>query len=297
MVEIYKSLRELEKSCIEALRSVSALPQGYSSRIPLSNFYGIELDEEAYELSRYVFKEAVLGCDTDAGLPARDVKVDDFTGIHCGDAALTDWSSIVSPDDLSYIVGNPPYLGAGYRSPAQKEAMSLVFSGIKGAGILDFAAIWVFKSLLFCKGRACKCAFILPEVSVFKSKAAQLLFERALSLKGVRCKILFAHKPFKWYSEGYSAGVQVTAIGFDCKPRPGQRALYYDEGRFEEVDNINFYLLKAPNIFIHPRETPLFEYIYIHEANKKPVDTMRSGLKTVFSPRGLGVGYDTGRGI
>ena len=289
LVEIYKSLREIEKSCIDVLRQGTAQHDGYRSQIKVSNFYGIELDEEAYEISRIIFKRAVEECDAAAGLPVQQISVDDFTGIHHGDAVETDWKSIVSPDELSFIVGNPPYLGAQYRSKEQKEQMTRVFKGIKGTGILDFAAIWIFKAFTFCKGKECKCAFILPEVSIFKSKAVPLLFERALAIKGVRCKVLFAYKPFRWRSEGFEAVVQVTAIGFDCNPHPGQKAIYFrDDDTSELVDNINFYLLKAPNIFVHPRETPLFEYIYIYirEINEKSVNSRGGRIKySLFAQR------------
>ena len=269
LIEIYKSLRLLENDCIEYLRITNALPDDYYSRIRVDNFYGIEIDEDAYNLSRSVFKKTVLECDAEANLSPSDFSNYDFPSLHIGDAVTTDWKTIITPDKLSFIVGNPPYLGSTFQNATQKAQLKYAFKNVKGAGVLDYSSIWILKAFTFCNRTPCKCAFILP-YCLFLGNSIELLWSRACLVNGLKRKVIFAYKPFKWVSDGFDAGVYVTAIGFDCRVRPQKKALYFVDDTPKEVDNINFYLLPAPDVVIAKRETSLFERIFRGGCNRKP---------------------------
>lgn len=51
------------------------------------------------------------------------------------DALETDWTSLVKPSELSYIIGNPPFLGAKLMSEVQRAQVVKSFGGAKAVGI------------------------------------------------------------------------------------------------------------------------------------------------------------------
>jgi hypothetical protein len=46
----------------------------------------------------------------------------------------------------SYVLGNPPFVGAKFMDDAQREDTRAVFAGIDNAGLLDFVAAWYVKA-------------------------------------------------------------------------------------------------------------------------------------------------------
>ena len=67
----------------------------------------------------------------------------------------------------------------------------------------------------------------------------------------------FAHRTFRWDSEAsIKAQVHCVIVGFSTASNPVRKYLYVD-GRVSIVDNINAYLLSAPDVFIERRTTPI----------------------------------------
>lgn len=58
-----------------------------------------------------------------------------------GNALRIDWSTVVDPKDLSYILGNPPFVGKQHQNADQKADMETVFEGAQGTGLMHMA--WV----------------------------------------------------------------------------------------------------------------------------------------------------------
>src|SRR5690606_4171984 len=117
-----------------------------------------------------------------------------------GNALAIDWRSIVGPADLSYIVGNPPFVGAMMMSDANREDMARVFSGVKGYGVLDYVAAWYVLAVRFMSDEQAsnvKCAFVSTN-SISQGEQVGLLWRSLLS-QGAR--IHFAHRTFKWQNE------------------------------------------------------------------------------------------------
>ena len=80
----------------------------------------------------------------------------------------------------------------------------------------------------------------------------------------------FAHRTFRWDSEAsIKAHVHCVIVGFSSAPNYKQKQLYSSE-RFQLVDNINFYLIEAPTVFLESISKPLCT-----------VPAMRSGGKPV----------------
>lgn len=73
-------------------------------------------------------------------------------------------------------------------------------------------------------------------------------------------EIIYAYQPFKWDSESSKkAAVTVVIIGFQYKGSKSiqKKYLYSDKQTYQEVKNINAYLLNAPNILMSRIAKPL----------------------------------------
>ena len=67
----------------------------------------------------------------------------------------------------------------------------------------------------------------------------------------------FAHRTFRWDSEAsLKAHVHCVIVGFSVAPFTEKKWLFTSE-RVQEAENINAYLMDAPNVFIGSRNKPL----------------------------------------
>lgn len=55
-------------------------------------------------------------------------------------ALETDWSEVIAPADCSYLFGNPPFSGAEFQSPAQREQVRRIARLGGNGGTLDYVA-------------------------------------------------------------------------------------------------------------------------------------------------------------
>ena len=223
-----KALKIMDPACgngnfliyvYEALRDY-----GFSA----DQLYGIELDPHMAQSAR----EALPG--------ARIVT---------SNALRLDWNEICQPDDNTFIIGNPPYIGDYRKSPGQKEDMALIFGNFP-CRKLDYAASWFIKSARFLDNTRGAFSFIVTRsiaCGVQGPKIFGLLFDMGY-------KIRFAYPLLPWDMPG--AEVTVVIIGLDKNSGPAWRA---DPGSedLKKVDNINANLAALPSIEIKERDLPL----------------------------------------
>lgn len=81
----------------------------------------------------------------------------------------------------------------------------------------------------------------------------------------------FAHRAFRWDSEAsIKAHVHCVIVGFSCLKIPAPRFLYSAE-QMLMVDNINPYLIDAPDIFVESRSASICDMPQMVYGNK-PTD-------------------------
>ena len=81
----------------------------------------------------------------------------------------------------------------------------------------------------------------------------------------------FAHRTFRWDSEAsLKAHVHCVIVGFSVAPNSQERRLFTSE-RMQVVENINAYLLDAPNVFIDSRSVSICDVPQMVYGNK-PTD-------------------------
>jgi hypothetical protein len=173
-----------------------------------------------------------------------------------GNALRLDWKAILPPDQCSYVLGNPPFIGKQFQGAAQKLDMELIWGKVKGAGVLDYVTCWYAKAADYIQGTAVSVGFVSTN-SISQGEQVGVLWH-ALFLRNV--KIHFAYRTFAWASEARGkAHVHVVIIGFGCFNPPEKRIYECDGGKVtcEAVGNISPYLIEGNDVVIASRSTPL----------------------------------------
>lgn len=169
--------------------------------------------------------------------------------------------------DLNYIIGNPPFVGARLMNREQKADLQAVFPNWKNVGNLDYVAGWFKKAADLMENTKIRTAFVATN-SISQGELVATLW-KPLFEKGVQ--IDFAHLTFKWDSEAtQKANVHVVIIGFSMESSKRKRVIYSGNNP-RVVSNINAYLVDAENVFVSSRSKPISDVASIGIGNK-PID-------------------------
>lgn len=274
LVVAYRELRRLELEILKRLHphdasqveggGQTALPidTRHLSKLSVERMYGIELlhfPAEIAKLSLWLTDHlANIELGNYFGVPFVKLPLTESPHIKEGNALTVDWESIVPKENLSYILGNPPFISKQDRDASQKSDMELVFGKLKGAGELDYVTAWYKKAAKYIQGTNIKTAFVSTN-SIAQGEQTGILWPEMFQ-QGV--KIFFAHRTFKWSNEAPGkAAVFCVIIGFGIQ-EPEHRYLFdYEDPSGEphmlEAKNINPYLVDAPDIVVTARRKPL----------------------------------------
>ena len=189
-----------------------------------------------------------------------------------GNALQIDWREVVVPERLSFIMGNPPFVGAKFMDTNQRQDIAVVFTGIKNYGLLDFVAAWYVKAAEYLEnGSDVECAFVSTS-SITQGEQVGVLWSYLLK----KFHINFAHRTFSWSNEAKGqATVHCVIIGFSKKPHKTKRLFEYESNTDKpleiSVKNISPYLSDTPNAVIVGRSKPICDVPEIGIGNK-PID-------------------------
>ncbi len=256
LTESYLSLRRIENEILKELFG-SQIQLGEllnPIKISIGQFYGIEINDFAVavaqtalwiaELQMIQETQEIIHRDLDF-LPLKS-----YANIHEGNALRIDWRTVAP--EVDYIIGNPPFVGKSFQTPAQKSDMANVFAGISGYGNLDYVACWFKKAADFIHNTKTACAFVATN-SIGQGIAVPPLWTY-LFKRGVI--VNFIHQTFKWTSESADiAAVHCVIVGFANFHAPSKKIFNGQSVRV--VDNINAYLLDAPNVVVLPQANSL----------------------------------------
>ncbi|MDX9868461.1 MAG: class I SAM-dependent DNA methyltransferase [Kiritimatiellia bacterium] len=195
-----------------------------------------------------------------------------------GNALRLDWKAVLPPDQCSYVLGNPPFIGAKFQDDTQRADLTYVAAGVQNCGLLDYVTGWYFKAADYIQGAAVCVGFVSTN-SISQGEQVGVLWN-ALFRRGV--KIHFAFRTFPWASEARGkAHVHVVIIGFATFDIPVKRLCEDAQGTIavSEVRNISPYLIEGGNAVVVNRSTPLCGVPEIGIGNK-PID----GGNYLFKP-------------
>ena len=263
LTETYIQLRRLENDILKELFG-SQITLGELDdpiKVSIRNFYGIELNNFAVTVAQTALwiAELMMKRETEEivhkSLELFPLKT--YANIHEANALRVDWRTICA-GGVDFIISNPPFVGKSFQSAAQKSDMAKIFAGVKGFGNLDYSTCWFKKAADFIAGTKTACAFVATN-SIAQGIAVPPLWTY---LFGGGVVVNFAHQTFKWMSESFNmAAVHCVVIGFANFAAPVKKI--FDGETVTVAQNINAYLLDAPNVIVLPQAQPLREDVPI----------------------------------
>lgn len=231
LVIAYREVRRLELEALKALYGDQAsFTVAGMNRVTVNQFYGIEYEEfpaRIAEVAMWMMDHIANNEINEAfGLNYANIPLTGAPHILHGDALETDWSSLLPPEKCSYIMGNPPFIGAKFQSELQRAQVRRI-AGLGGSGgTLDYVAAWLIKAGQMAKANPrIRIAFVSTNSICQGEQVAQLwpiLFDR----HGL--EIAFAHRTFNWFSEARGkAHVHVVIVGLAHRDHePAEKRLF-----------------------------------------------------------------------
>jgi len=293
LVISYRELRLLE---LEILKQLQKGQQVFDItellKLDVDHFYGIEIEEFPAQIAQVAMwlmdHQMNMRISEEFGQYFLRLPLRKSPNIHYANALQTDWHSLVAPvpwnhrePRFDYIFGNPPFVGKSLMNAAQKADMERVFTGVHGAGVLDFVTAWYLKAAKYLTAPhdpalapvQTRCAFVSTN-SIAQGEQVGVLWNELFNR--YHLKIHFAHRTFKWSNEARGkAAVHVVIVGFAGFDIREKRIFEYHDINGEPhestVSNINPYLVEGKDLIIMGRKKPMCSVpalIY----GSKPVD-------------------------
>ena len=265
LTETYISLRRLENEAIKLYMGDSVrldVEELDLVKVKLNQFYGIEINDFAVSVAKtalWIAESQMLEATKEIVYAEIDfLPLKSYTNIVNANALTTDWETVVDKDKLSYIIGNPPFLGYTQQTSEQKSAMKSVYVDEKGktyktAGKNDFVSGWYFKASELMLGTIIRTAFVSTN-SITQGEQVSSVWKPLVERFSIQ--IDFAYRTFNWTSEAKdNAAVHCVIISFS---HIGTTDKYiFDNDQRIPVSKINPYLIEGDVIFVENRRKPL----------------------------------------
>ncbi|HEY4760997.1 MAG TPA: DNA methyltransferase [Thermoguttaceae bacterium] len=277
LVIAYRELRFLEIELLKALHGTEQqrLEIQHLSLVDVDAFYGIEISEwpaRIAEVAMWLMDHQMnIRLSEAFGLYFVRLPLKKSPTIVCGNALRLDWKEILPPEQCSYVLGNPPFVGGKYQTDEQRSDMYHVAGNVKNSGLLDYVTGWYFKASEYIKGTKIVVGFVSTN-SITQGEQVGTLWNTLFERYGI--KIHFGHRTFSWESEARGkAHVHVVIIGFAAFDNTNKRVYECQDKQATVtiVKNISPYLVEGPDIAIVNRQKPLCDVPEIGVGNK-PID-------------------------
>jgi hypothetical protein len=278
LVLAYRELRMLELAVLRASHELSGHAGQQSVDVHsligvnVDQFHGIEIEEFPAQIAQVALwlmdHQMNLQVSEEFGLYFARIPLRTSPHIVHGNALTLDWADVLAPEQCSFVLGNPPFVGAKFMDDDQRTDTRAVFAGVDNAGLLDLVAAWYVKATRYMAlaqnqtrtagGPVPACAFVSTN-SITQGEQVGVLWGWLLA-QGVH--IHFAHRTFNWSNEAKGkAAVHCVIVGFGLTDRAGKVIYEYDDikGDPHEVpaQRINPYLVDAPDVIAAAMTTSL----------------------------------------
>ena len=275
LIIAYRELRTLEIEVLKEIRPRGQLDvlAELLSVVDVDQFYGIELGEfpaHIAEVALWMMDHLMNNrLSLEFGQTYARIPLEKSPHIWQGDALETDWNNLLLSNECSYVLGNPPFVGAKYQSPAQREQVRHIAALGKSGGTLDYVTAWFIKAGEYVQQGAAQIGFVATNSITQGEQVAQLwpiLFDR------YKLDIAFAHRTFAWGSDARGmARVHVVIIGLTKRgDAPREKRLFsYDHPKGEPHESrhaaLSPYLFDAgglanPRIVVKSEHRPINEF-------------------------------------
>lgn len=241
LIIAYRELRLLEMDLLEALRTDGQLDllAGSLSRIDVDQFHGIEFEEFPARIAAtalWMMDHLMNRLLSERfGKVFVRIPLEKAPHILNADALQADWAEVLPPERCSYVLGNPPFVGAKYQTAAQRAQVRRIAQLGGSGGTLDFVAAWFIKAGEYAQGPTR--IGLVSTNSITQGEQVAQLWPILLDRCGL--EIAFAHRTFAWESDARGkAHVHVVIIGLDRRPnaRPEKRLFSYADIRGDALE-------------------------------------------------------------
>lgn len=255
LTESYVSLRRLENEVIALREKGQAILGDFANpiKVDIHQFYGIEINDFAVSVATTALwiaeQQMMQETEKIASFHIDALPLKSYHNIHEGNALRTDWSEVIAPERLNYIMGNPPFVGQKLQSEEQKSDLAFVFGEKhKGLKMLDYVSGWYVKSVQMMQVNQAIHAALVSTNSICQGEAIQDLWD-SLFKRGVQ--INFAYRTFRWDSEAdIKAHVHCIIVGFAMNSNIQNKTIFLSDNQKIPATNINGYLIDAPSITV-----------------------------------------------
>ena len=280
LTETYLSLRRLENEAIKLyVGDTVLLDVGYDLvKVKISQLYGIEINDFAVSVANaalWIAESQMLEETMSIVYSNIDfLPIKSYSNIVEGNALSLNWEEVVPKDKLSYIIGNPPFVGHSIQNEQQKKEIRSIYVDENGkeynlAGKIDYVAGWYFKAASLISNTNIKVAFVSTN-SICQGEQVVGVWQPLYKRFGVN--IDFAYQTFKWGSEAKDkAAVHCVIVGFSTTHNNEKKQLFSSTDKLDLVDNINPYLLSGETIFVESVKEPICQVSPMYFGSK-PTD-------------------------
>lgn len=267
LIITYKELRQLEIDILIELNNIGVYTM-YVPSVTLDQFYGIEIDDFACDVTRLSLWIAEHQMNvklhqqiSDAVRPTLPLQ---HTGdIQNGNALLIDWSAVLplTHTDEAYVFGNPPYLGAKKQNDEQKSDLRFALENNSKYKKLDYITGWFYLGAKFIYKSNARLAFVTTN-SIVQGEQVGMFWPTIIT----RCQIHIGYRSFLWSNNAkHNAGVTVSIIGLvSADVLDVEKLLYDSNGLFKKVRHISPYLVEGTNQVVLSRNDPISDLPAAH---------------------------------
>ena len=259
LIIAYRELRLLELEVLKVL--FPAYEQGFGrqtesdaadlSCINVDQFHGIELGEFPARIAETALwmMDHIMNNRLSLEFGQVFVRIPLKTSPHIvqGDALELDWEELLPARNCSFVLGNPPFVGAKYQTAQQRAQVQRIAALGKNSGTLDYVCAWFIKAGRYGQAGAIRIGFVATNSITQGEQVAQLwptLFTPC------RLDIAFAHRTFAWGSDARGkAHVHVVILGLDRQDAapPQKRLFSYPDINGEPEESVHAVL--SPYLF------------------------------------------------
>ena len=289
LIIAYRELRLLELKILKQILYGGSAQRRFNgseiSVIRVENFYGIEISEAAYNISKiamwFIEHQMNLKMFDSVHFHEDNLPLKSEVNVVLGNALRIDWADVLEPDNNVYVLSNPPFAGKSKQTDEQKEDMRIVFEEslvgeeeFKEYSNLDYVSAWYKKALDYIDGTDIEVAFVSTN-SICQGEQVPILWKQLH--ERYNFYINFAHQTFRWSNEAErNAGVFVIIIGFSMKEREEKALFTYENPNSSSeqltVENINSYLVDYEDLIIDKRHRKPISDVPPIRSGSKPID-------------------------
>lgn len=234
-------------------------------KINVGQFYGIEYEDFPCQIAQvglWLMDHQMNNRAADQfGLYYARLPLTQSATIVNGNALQLEWTDVVPKHELSYILGNPPFIGARMMAQGsrQKREVEAIFGNIKDVQDLDYVTCWFKKAAHYIQGTNIEVAFVSTN-SICQGAQVPILWGVLFNEHHIH--INFAHRTFKWSNEAKGkAAVYCIIVGFSLRNKDKKKLYYYETVQSDPeeriVGNISPYLLPGSDRYVTAQKKPL----------------------------------------